>query len=81
MEWLRIRLCDVTEIKNNETIQSFLVERDWNQWFFSKKIFCIRKFRKKKMFSEILTITRITKLTERKVGSAKQHGGLRGLIR
>ena len=53
MEWPRDRLCYVTEIKNNEMIQLFLVERSWNQWFLSKKIICIRRFRKKKMFSEI----------------------------
>ena len=53
MEWPRDRLCNVTEIKNNEMIQLFLVERSWKQWFLSKKIFCITRFRKKKMFSEI----------------------------
>ena len=53
MEWPRDSLCNVIEIKNNEMIQLFLVERSWNQWFLSKKIFCIRRFRKKKMFSEI----------------------------
>ena len=42
----------VIEIKNNEMIQLLLVERRWNQWFLSK-IFYIRRFRKKKMFSEI----------------------------
>ena len=29
--WLRDRLCNVIEIKNNGMIQSFLVERSWNQ--------------------------------------------------
>ena len=53
MQWPRDSLCNVIEIKNNEMIQLFLVERSWNQWFLSKKIFCIRRFRKKKMFSEI----------------------------
>ena len=47
MEWPRDRLCNVIKIKNNEMIHSFLVERCWNQWFFPKKIFCIRRFRKK----------------------------------
>ena len=53
MEWPRDRLCNITEIKNIEMIQLFLVERSWNQLFLSKKIFCIRRFRKQKMFSEI----------------------------
>ena len=53
MEWPRDILCNVTEIRNNEMIQLFLVERSWNQWFLSKKIFCIRRFRKKNMFTEI----------------------------
>ena len=53
MEWLRDRICNVIEIKNNEMIQSLLVERSWNQWFLSKNIFCIRRFIKEKMFSEI----------------------------
>ena len=52
-EWPKDRLCNVIEIKNNEMIQLFLVERSWNQWFLSKKIFCIRRFRKKNMFTEI----------------------------
>ena len=53
MECLRDRPCNVIKIKNNEMIQFFLVERSWNQWSLSKKIFCIRRFREKKMFSEI----------------------------
>ena len=53
MEWPRDRLCNVIEIKNNEIIQLLLVERSWNQWFLSRKVFCIRRFRKKKMLSEI----------------------------
>ena len=53
MEWLIDRLCNVIEIKNNEMIQSFVVERIWNQWFLSKKIFCTSRSRKKKMFSKI----------------------------
>ena len=53
MEWLTDRLLNVTESKNKEMIQSFLVDRSWNQWFLSKKIFCTRRSRKKKMFSKI----------------------------
>ena len=53
MKWSRDRLCNMIEIKNNEMIHLLLVERSWNDWFLSKKIFCIRRFRKKKMFSEI----------------------------
>ena len=75
IEWPR--LCNVIEIRNNEMIQSFLVEMSCNQWFLPKKTFCIRIFSKKKMFfGDLTTIIRITKLTERKVGSVKQHGGL-----
>ena len=55
MEWLTDRLFKVIEIKNNEMIESFIVERSWNQWFLSKKSFCTRRSRRKKMFSEILT--------------------------
>ena len=54
MEWLRDRLYNVTEIKNNKIIHSFFVERSWNQWLFLKKSFCTIRSRKKKMFSEIL---------------------------
>ena len=81
--WEVMRLCNAIEIKNNEMIQSFLVETSWNQWFLSKKIFCIRRFRKKKMFSEIWPQSQgsQSKLTGRKVGSVKQHGGLRRLKR
>ena len=44
------RLCNVTEINNNEMIQLLLLERSWNQWFLSKKSFCTRRSRKKKYF-------------------------------
>ena len=30
-------VCNVIEIKNNEILLSFLVERSWNQWLLSKK--------------------------------------------
>ena len=36
MEWPRHRIWNVIEIKSNEMIQSFLLERSWNQWFLSK---------------------------------------------
>ena len=75
-------LCNVIEIKNKEMIQSFLVERSWNQWSLSKKIFFTRRFRKKKMFSEIWPQSQGSKnsRTERKVDSVKQHGGLWRLL-
>ena len=79
MEWPIDKICNVTEIKIIETIQSILVERSWNQWFLPKRIFYIMRFRKKKIFLENWPqsqATRITKLTERKVGSVKYHGGL-----
>ena len=50
MEWLTERLCNVIELKSNEMIQSSLVGRNWNQWFLTKKSFCTRRSRKKKMF-------------------------------
>ena len=50
MEWPRDTPCNVTEIKNNEMMKSFLVEWSCNHWFFSKKIFYIRKIRKKWCF-------------------------------
>ena len=53
MEWLIDILCNVIVIENNEMIQSFLVERVWNQWLLSEKSFFTRRSRKKKMFSEI----------------------------
>ena len=83
VEWLRDRLCNVTEIKNIEMIQSFLVERSWNQWLLSKKVLCTRRCRRKKMFSEIWQQSQGSQnsRTERKVGSVKQHGGLWKLIR
>ena len=82
MQWPRGRLCNVIEIKNNEMIQLFLVERSCNQWFLSKKVFCIRRFRKK-MFSEIWPQSQASqsKFTGRKVGSVKQHGGFQRLKR
>ena len=68
IEWLTDRLCNVIEIKNNETIQSFLVERSWNQWFLSKKSFCTRRSREKKMFSKIWP------QNSWEEGSVKQYG-------
>ena len=41
---------------------------------FAKDDFLHKGIQKKKMFSEIFT--KIAKLTERKVGCVKQHGGL-----
>ena len=52
MEWLKDRLCNVIEIKSNEMIQSFLVERSWNQQFQSRKIFCTRRSKKTKTISK-----------------------------
>ena len=82
-EWPIDRLCNVIEIKNNEMIQLFLVERSWNQWFLSKETLCIRRLRKKKMFSEIWPQSQgsQSKLTGRKLGSVKEHGDLRMLKR
>ena len=77
MEWLWDRLCNVIEIKNNEKIQSFLVERTWNQWFFFEEDFLHQETQKKEdVFRDLTTVRRIRILTERKVGSVKQHGGL-----
>ena len=44
---------NVIEIKNNDMIKWFLAERSWNHWFLSKQIFCITRFRKKKIFLDI----------------------------
>ena len=72
MKWLRDTPCNVTEIKSNEMMKLLLVEWSCNHWFFSKKIFYIRKIRKSDVFRNLTTITRITKLTEGKVGSVKK---------
>ena len=50
------------EVKKNEMLQSFLVERSWNKWCLSKKSFCTRRPRKNKIFGRF-----DHKLTERKV--------------
>ena len=56
MEFLRYRLCNATESKNNEMIQSFLVERRKNQSFLSKKSFRKRTCRKKEhAFGDLTT--------------------------
>ena len=52
MTWPRDRLFNVNEININEMMEFFLVEKSWNQWFLSKSIFCISRFRKKKRFPE-----------------------------
>ena len=52
MKWPRDRLFNVNEININEMMEFFLVEKSWNQWFLSKSIFCISRFRKKKRFPE-----------------------------
>ena len=68
MAGLTDRLCNVIEIKNKEMIQSFLVERSWNQWFLSKKSFCTRRSREKKIFSKIWP------QNSWEEGSVKQYG-------
>ena len=59
-------------------IQLFLVERNWNQRFLLKKIFCIGGSEKKKTFSEIRPQSQGSQnlLRASKVGSVKQNGGL-----
>ena len=52
MTWPRDRLFNVNEININEMMEFFLVEKSWNQWFLSKSIFCISRFRKNKRFPE-----------------------------
>ena len=69
IEWPRDRLCNVFEINNSEMVQLLLVERSWNQWILSKKIFCIHQEIQKKedVFGELTKITELA--DERQVGS------------
>ena len=64
--WNSWEICNVIEIKKNEMLQSFLVEKGWNQWFLSKKSFCTRRSKKEKVFSEIWP------QTHWQIGSVKQ---------
>ena len=73
MEWLNDRLCDVIEISKHAMIQSFLVERNWNQWFLSKKSFCTRRSKKRRCFRRF-----DHKAYEIEESSVKQYG-CRGL--
>ena len=58
MEWLRDGLFNVTDIKNNEMVQSFLGGWSWSHWCL-----CTRRPRKKgDVFGDLNT-----KLTKRKV--------------
>ena len=64
--WNSWKICNVIEIKKNEMLQSFLVEKGWNQWFLLKKSFCTRWSKKEKVFSEIWP------QTHWQIGSVKQ---------
>ena len=64
------------EIKNNEMIRSFLVERGRNQLFLSKKISSSGDSKKRRCFWKFDHNHKDHKTHERKVGSVEQHGGL-----
>ena len=69
----------VIEIKNIVMIQLVLVElvlveTSWNQWFLLQKIFCIRRFRKKKMFSEIWPQSQGSRLSKTHCEEGRQCG-------
>ena len=44
--------------------------------FFEEDFLHLEIQKKEDVFGDLTTITRITKLTEKKVSSVKQHGGL-----
>ena len=49
----RNRLCNVIEIKNNEMIQLFLVERSWNQWFCRRRFSALGDSEKRRCFQRL----------------------------